>query len=58
MNAPPVIQDSAANFYQSFSERLSQTVQLIMHIESEFASKCTYVHTNRVTTGDDNSILH
>ncbi|MFI5128998.1 MAG: DUF5777 family beta-barrel protein [Chitinophagales bacterium] len=60
LSAPPAVQDSAINHYENFSERLSQTLQLI--IARKFGKVSlqvsgTLVHTNRVTTGDDNSIL-
>ena len=55
-----VLADSAETFFTSFSERMSQAVQLI--IARKFGKLSlqlspTYVHRNRVILGDDKSIF-
>ena len=56
----PNIADSAETNFKSFSERMSQVVQLIIARKSGKVSlqvSATYVHRNRIIPGDDQGIF-
>ena len=58
--ASPTLADSAETNFNSFSERMSQAVQLIIaHKAGKVSLQISgnLVHRNRVITGDDNSIF-